>query len=899
MSDTFIEWMEWARTGNEALRGVSRAALVDAAREYKQTAWKTAQARHESRAPGALVRKLLVESADTLVGGVIYFAAFHAQDINVVKHFSLCALGGYGRGELAPASDLDIGLFHGGRLTDALRRLVDFLVPFLWDIGIAPGHAILSVPEATDLAKQDPVAWTAYMQARVLLGNPRPADVLRKQLARLGAASQGRLFDLLRRRESPDDLPEAYRELFALEPDIKESVGGLRDYHVARWLLQLKRSGMSEEDMTALGLMAPEDHLALVESLDFIWRIRNELHFHTGRCEDQLSYAEQRHVARAFGYGNGDRESMARFMQDYYHAAQQLRRFLLLTVRCCGPAAKTAAPQAETAAAHSRAPYHVHEGRLWLGTPDQQWFTQNPARLMEVFWVCARRDVRLSDDALPWIRRHLALAGPDFQANAVVGHYFQAICAHPLEAGAVLRQMADCGLLAAYLPEFQAICGIVRYADFHSYPVDEHTLRALEAIAAIPALTGTAAPLLKHCLEHIRNPHILILAILMHDWGKAAGEIHAAESVRLAQVACERMGFPEEDTQLVMFLVEHHMTMSNIAFYRDTDDMDVIKSFAELMKTDTRMRKLFLLSYADLIAVAPGVWNDWKGALLLKLYLKAERVMLGRADGAEEEFWLLPKAQETARIAPKRLQAGVEQYLRGLGEGYFIAFSPETIIRHMECADTAMRHGIALRGISHQETGMSEVVVCARDRAGLFSMIAGTFTAHAADVQGAAIFTRPDGWVVDCFTVKNAVNDRPLTNAQFEHIEKTLRAVLLGDTPIGPLVEQSRRKLFALLHPVAPIPTRIGFDNGASATDTVIDIDTGDRTGLLYDMAHALSESGVDIRAARIMTDVRHVRDSFYVRVRGGKIPKGPEQEALAATLERAIRQAGDSEPAA
>lgn len=897
MSDTFVQWMEWARTGHEGLREVPRAALVDAAREYKQASWKVVQARHEARAPGASVRRLLVEAADILVSGVAYFAAYHAQEPTSFKHFSLCALGGYGRGELGPCSDLDIGLFHAGRLPDSVRRLVDYLVPFLWDIGIKPGHAILSVREAGGLARQDAIAWTCYMQARVLLGNPRPAAVLHKQLARFGSSDQARLFDLLRRRESPDDLPEAYRELFALEPDIKENVGGLRDYHVARWLLQLKRSGMSEEDMAALGVLAPEDHLALVESLDFIWRIRNELHFHSGRCEDQLSYAMQRHVARTFGYGSGDRESMARFMQDYYHAAQQLRRFLLLTVRYCGSSAGAARSLAETTAAHSRAPYHVHEGRLWLGTPDQQWFTQNPARLMEVFWVCARRDARLSDDALPWIRRNLALVGPDFQSDTVVGHYFQAICARPLEAGAVLRQMAECELLGAYLPEFQAICGIVRYADFHSYPVDEHTLRAVEAIAAVPTLTGTAAPLLKHCLEHVRNPHILILAILMHDWGKASGETHTAESMRLARIACERMGVPEEDTQFIVFLVEHHMAMSHIAFYRDTDDMDVIRSFAERMKTDTRLRKLFLIAYADLVAVGPNVWNDWKGALLLKLYLKTERVMLGRAEGAEEEFWRLPKAEETLRLAPTRLKGRVEEYLRALGEGYFIAFSPETIVRHMECADSALRHGIALRGASHAETGMSEVVVCARDRAGLFAMIAGTFTAHAADVQGAAIFTRPDGWVVDCFTVKNAVNGRPLTNAQFVHIEKTLRAVLLGDTPVGPLVEQSRRKLFALLHPVAPIPTRIGFDNGASATDTVIDIETGDRTGLLYDMAHAMAESGVDIRAARIMTDMRHVRDSFYVRLQRGKIPEGPAQEALAATLECAIHQTGDAGP--
>jgi len=377
-----------------------------------------------------------------------------------------------------------------------------------------------------------------------------------------------------------------------------------------------------------------------------------------------------------------------------------------------------------------------------------------------------------------------------------------------------------------------------------------------------------------------------------------AGEEHVQEGVRTARTICARIGLPEEDSERIEFLVQHHMLMTNIALYRDTDDVEIVCRFAETMRTDERLRELLLLTYADLSAVAPNVWNDWKGALLLKLYLKADRLLQGRADVASEEvFWTLPKAQEAARLVPEGLKSRVEAYLEGLGERYFIAFSAEHIARHLECLEEARAQGLALRCDTHKETDTSEVVVCTRDRHGLFAALTGSFTSQLVDVEGAAPFTTPDGFAVDCFTVKNAGNGRPLTKTQFRAVEKVLRAVLLEGKDIRTYTEQARRRIFALLQPRVPMRTRIAFDNESSGTHTVIDIETGDRTGLLYDIAGALSDMGLDISSARITTDVRRARDAFYVRLDGKKIEDQAVETSVRESLEEAIqpmKAAGD-----
>ncbi len=639
------------------------------------------------------------------------------------------------------------------------------------------------------------------------------------------------------------------------------------------------------DDAVNQGLVSPEEQLELIDALDFMWRVRNELHFHAGKARDRLSYADQGHIARAFGYKKGEQPRMSHLMQDYYSAARQLRRFLQSAAKICN---YSGIDSIEGSGEPVRSRVLVRDGALHLASTDENWFSQSPPRLMEIIWECARRRLPLSRSLERHIAANLHLVGDAFRASEVVRRYFLAVCSRPYEAGFALRQAANVGLLSRYIPEFGAIRDIIRYEDFHHYPVDEHTLLAIEALAKLQTMDDPVGRCLRESVEHLSDAHILVLAILFHDIGKAVGDVHVEESVRLTHEICRRIALPEDDEERIVFLVKNHLLMTNISQFRDVDDEDIVRVFSDTMKTEQRLRALFLLTYTDLSAVGPNVWNDWKGALLLKLYLRAEKMLLGRAETVGEDYWRLRKSAEVKQLVNAKLGEQVDSHLTALGERYLVAFSPQQIARHLQCLAAAMNTGLALHCTSVPQTGMSEIVVCTRDRQGLFAQLAGSFAAHLIDVNGAALFTRPDGYVIDVFHVADARSRRPLTPAEFVQVERTMHGVLLEHQNIREVVERSRRRLFALLQPRIPVRTRIEFDNHSSKTHTVIDVETGDRTGLLYDVVGAMAEAGLDISTARIVTDARRVRDSFYVTLEGRKIGE-EEQSEIRACLHNAI----------
>lgn len=889
MTHEFPALVAIARNQPEALAEIDRQVLVRAAREHLAARWAEIRAQHHAGASGRSVLRALTQAADDVVRGIVDFGlAPIERRRQILGRAAVCALGGYGRGELSPCSDLDVCLLYDGQFDADLEALNAFLVPFLWDIGFKTGYALHSVAEAHDLARTDPEVFTTYQQARLLLGSNTAFSKLKLLIAGLRSQHIARdVLDMARRRERPAELHESYRDLYAPEPNLKESLGGLRDYHAGLWMIHLQHGQLSLDDLARLGYLSHEEHLEVLEGLDFLWRVRNEMHFDRGKSENVVSFAMQKHLAVALGYGAASEVSIARFMQDYYASARRVRGFLRLAERICDHSVGT---DVDLGAGDTPAnDIEVREGQLYVATHDPNWFAEYSPRLMEVFWASVRRGVPLSPAAERAVAANLYLVNDSFRTSDVVLRLFLAICRRPMQAGATLRQMAATGLLGAYLPEFTAVGGIVRYEDFHSYPVDEHTLRAIEAIANVYSFEGNVARMLQKTLEHLRDPHILILGILLHDLGKAGGEEHVEEGVRLAREMGARMGLAEEDTERVAFLVQHHMLMTHTSMYRDIDDPELVTQFAETMLSVDRLRELLLLSYADLSAVGPNVWTEWKGVLLLKLYLRAERHLLGRQDSGDTAYWEQPKAAEVRERLPESLRTNVAQQLQDLGERHFYAYSAEAIAEHLVTLQQARAAAFSLHVHNHEETGASEVTIATRDRHGLFAAMAGSFASQLVDVRGASLFTLPDGMVLDCFIVSDAGTGKPLTDAQVAGVRRVLEDVLLRGHDVQPHVDQSRRRLFALLQPRTPVPTVIEFDNQSSRVDTVIDIDAGDRTGLLYDMVRALSDMGVDFVSARIVTDARHARDSFYVRLNDSKIDDEERQQAIREGLAAAI----------
>ena len=895
MSDYTLESLRiLARENPAAFRRWSQADILAVTKQHLQERRAAIRKAHENGSSGRKILRLCTDLCDEIVRAAITFGLASVSNPDVLlSRVAVCALGGYGRGEMNPESDLDVALLFDGPSHPDLETLNAFLTPFFWDIGLHSGYSFHNINDCVALCDEDPRVYTSYLQSRVILGDPATLGRLKLTLSTLEGETRERVMRHVRSRESIENLPLEFRDLFALEPDVKENAGGLRDFHSGLWMVMISRRLKSLDELLELGLIDASEHLRLLDALDFIWRVRNEMHFITGRCADRLTFDLQKKVSIRFGYGNSETQAVPRFMEDYYAAAVKLREFLAIAARVCDQ------PRIVDFFNHpeqNRVRFSVYHGTLCVNPADENWFDEKPARLMEVFWEAAKRGVPLSPSLSKWITTKLHLINDAFRGSDVTRSYFSAICNRPFQAGSALREMARCGVLGSYIPEFEAVRGIIRYEDFHSYPVDEHTLRAVESLAMIPRVTGEVNTVLCKVLEQLRSPHLLVMAILLHDLGKVAGDVHAEASARIARAVTERMGYSREEQEQIEFLVRHHMAMSNIAFYRDTDNLDVINSLAELVQTDDLLRMLLLLTYADLSAVGPNVWNEWKGALLLKLYLRAMRILTGRADVVLEDYWSLPRVREIVQRVGEGREEEIVAYLKEMGERYVIGFTPDQIIQHMACLEEARQTGLSVGCAANETVGTSDITICTRDRHGLFALITGSFAANLINVRNAALFTRRDGWVVDCFTVDHAAQHRPLTPGELQVFVDTLSDALRDEASLREKVARGRTRLFALQQSTIPVRSNVSFDEDASDTETVIDIVTADRTGLLYDISSTLSEMGVDFSAAHIRTDVGRVRDAFYVTMNGRKLETQKIREWLKQRL-MAVLDAPQGQP--
>ena len=882
MDERFHDLVCLARSDPNAFRAIPRNECLEAARAHAHRQYHDIKHGHDAGDAAVNVVHRLSDAADELMSGVVRFA--HVTAGAQPTRYSLCALGSYGRRELSPHSDLDVCLLYDGRLDKPLEALNEYLIPFVWDMGFHVGYALRSLKETCDLALADPKHFTAILQARLIAGDHMTYARLKLFLRELHISPTIRRFveELIRGRY--ESTAEGHLDVFTPQPHVKEGQGGLRDFQVAMWIYLAMYDVRTLDDIVAHGFMTPSEHLELLEALDFVWRVRNEMHFHAGKTHDRLDFAMQEHLAKAFGFGSSETPHISAFMEDYYRAAQRLHAFLRQAARTWEAHLRGTTPAHER---HEVEGIPIRAGEIEAGAGDPDWFSRQPARLMEVYWRCAELGISLSHYTERAIARNLHLVNDAFRESEPVRRFFQAICAEPMQAGRVLRMMAQNGLLQRYLPEFGAVENIIRYEDFHHYPVNEHTLRAVEALAVLPERDDAVHRCLYSVLRTLPDPHLLVMAILFHDLGKATGEVHMAESERITRVIGARMGLPAEDTERLAFLVRHHDLMTMKSQYRDFEDDHTVRELAETVETEQRLQSLFLISYADLSAVGPNVWNDWKGSLLMALFLRTELALAGDAATEGLAFWESAKAMEFATLLGD--ETASRTYLQGMGPRYFASVTVPEMERHYALLNEAKTAGLATTHRTNDHTNMTEIVVCTRDLHGLFGMIAGAFASLLVDVNAARLFTHPDGYAIDIFTVCDARHRRPLTTRQCEEIASILKAVVIDGAEVQGFVDRARKRIFALLQPHMPVPTRVTFDNEASRAHTVIEVETGDRTGLLYDIARAMADQDTDIFTARIVTDARRVRDSFYVTQAGGKIQETAAQSALRKAIHAAI----------
>ncbi|HET7874782.1 MAG TPA: [protein-PII] uridylyltransferase [Methylomirabilota bacterium] len=798
----------------------------------------------------------------------------------------LVALGGYGRGELHPLSDLDLLVIYDGELGPFAQRVTQGLLYALWDLGLQVGHALRSLPDCLAMARTDFPSRTSMQQARFLVGDRRLFNRFQKVLAENVYQKDFAQFleTVLAERD------QRYRKFggspYMGEPNVKESAGGLRDIHTAMWLASTKWGARTLRELSEKRLITEREQKATDEALTFLWRVRNELHFLSGHKNDVLSREVQPQIAKNFGYA-GDEVSLAveKFMRDYYLHARVIHRVSRrLIARCRETLARRGAVGRRLRQEAQADGLIVLDEQIRLVHSDGRAFRESPTRLMKTFWHCHRLGFELGIDVERAIEDSLDLVDDAFRRSPEVRDLFLGICRAWGRVTQTLREMHELGVLGRYLPEWGALTCLVQYDVYHKFTADQHSLLAMENLEAL-APGQSAESEATEILSQVERPDLLMLGMLLHDTGKGQGHGHVAKGIPLIQALMSRIGLPAADADKVVFLVAHHLTLSHIAQRRDIDDPKTVETLAEVCQTPEKLRMLYLLTVADMRAVGPGVMTGWMAQILAELYART----LARLTGGEVQRPTRDTVTERVWEALGREGArrAVAAHLAMLPDRYLASTTPQRMADHLRLIERLEEEVVATELYHHPDLGSSELVIATRDVAGLFSLIAGTLAAHGINILSAQIHTRGDGIAIDTFQVNDPFGEGVAEEARWRKMLEALRRVLRGEQTVEELlaVRPSGRPAEGV-----PGPPKVTVDNRLSDTHTVVEVKCPDRVGLLYAITRTLSAQGLDIGSARIATEIDQAYDTFYITDRQGRRLEDPAAHArLREALEEAL----------
>jgi [protein-PII] uridylyltransferase len=788
---------------------------------------------------------------------------------------ALVAVGGYGRAELAPFSDIDLLFLYSGPRLSQMKPVSANLLRLLWDAGLTVGHSFRTVGDCVTTALDDPHLRTALVNTRLLAGNKALHNSLQEALEK-DRRRRVESFLAAVNREREARYAKFGAAVCLQEPNVKETAGGLRDYHAALWMAHARYGYKTLDELRAHGLVAEDEARRIIRAYDFLWRVRNAAHYLMRRKTERLSLDMQPVLAKQFGYEAGAYSLPSeRLMRDYYRHARELHLFseaLLARVTDNEPRAPRwwRKQSGET----SREPFSIRNGRLQFeGEPDL--FDQKPLAIFNAFVLAQAARVPFGFRLRAILSHSMRGIGPAFRGSAEVSSAFLKLLRRRGRAGYVLRLMHDVGFLARLLPEFGRISLLVQHDLYHHFTVDEHTLRAVETLDELHVSGDKNRAPLRAVFEELKNPTLLYLALLLHDVGKGQGRGHIARGTKLAERICRRLRLKESEIKRVVLLVRQHVTMAQLAQRRDLNEPRLIAEFAAELESLDALNMLLLLTYADLNAVGPGVWTDWKANLLWDLYRRTRKLMTGLDapidDGAELVRF---KEQVANALTPSLPFSEVERHLALLPDRYLRITSPEAAALHLQMIETIKTERFAIRW-ARRSASSTVLTVCAPDRHGLFADLAGTLAAHGIEIMSAELNTREDGIAIDEFMLRRASTGQAVEDHRYQKIEQALSKAAAGDLDVATLIEHwstrnAPRKRSTLVPARRRHLPRVVCDNEVSSSATLIEVHAIDEAGLAYKIASVLAGLGVEILCARIATERSDALDVFYVTDAGG-----------------------------
>jgi len=877
---------------------------------------------HRAGASGQTVVRLQRAAMDRIVVVLWERAAREAAGDRSPSPVSLIALGGYGRRDLAPFSDVDLLVLHAGREPDAfVKTASERFLYALWDLRLEVGYGVRDIRACDQLASEDHTARTALLDLRHLAGDRTLfRELEREELNGLSQAKVDKfLADKLEEMRSRRD--RFGDSLYLLEPNVKESEGSLRDLQSALWLARVRFKVAGLTELLARALLPERDIREMRRARDFLWRVRNEMHYLAGRKWDQLTFDVQPQVAAALGYGDREQGSaVEEFMRHYYLAAKTvLVACDAIVDRCLEPQNATGwrmvPPPAATIGAERPVPIlqgqptrgadrllpggELKVFRNRLSVVDKDVLRRSPAALVRLFATADREQL----DLYPYARDLAAQAaeelGPEAATDPELNQELLSCFTRPGTRGRFLTLMHELGVLQKVIPEFARITARRQIDVYHVYTVDVHTLFAVRRLLALRCGDVREEGITER-MQGLQRPLALYLGTLFHDIGKGSGTDHSTRGAQIAASACVRMGVDPDDAGDIEWLVLKHLRMAAIAQRRDLSDPELIHAFAEEAGTLDRLDKLFLLTYADIATVGPRTWTDWKARLLRELFHKAQDVLRGGerrpTPGTAES-----EGRELALEALQHRAWGVrvddhDRFVAAMPARYFLTVAPGLAPRHLRLLALGRERALATSTRHRKDLGHTDVAVTARDRPGLLATIAGVLAAHRIDIQHAEVFSSPPdpalGWLggraLDVFELRGP-EEGPVEQARWRAARADLARVLSAEESLDALMARRLRASSLPQKPLPRVPTKVVIDNDSARGHSVVDVFTADRVGLLHALARTFFDLGLTVDLARITTEGHRAADAFYVRTSDGGRLEGELARRVVAALTQAL----------
>ena len=839
------------------------------------------------------LNSILIDSMLRVVFKKIYHKIFNNTDYI----FSIIAVGGYGRGELAPCSDLDLLFLLPNNLkinqSKHAEEVIQFILYILWDLGYTVGHSTRTIDDCIEKSKLDLTISTALLEKRFIVGNEDVFSLLNDKFTLFIKNTKTLKFVEAKLVESELRHKRFGGSRYVVEPNVKDGKGGLRDLHTLIWISKFAYKVDSVSKLINMGALSKKEAASFAESQRFLLSVRCHLHYRAFREDDRLAMDAQLDLAKTMNFKNTiTQKDVERFMKRYFLATKTVGS--LTRIFCAAIETEFDKPLRLSFLSFKKKedvyPFDIELGRLFV--KNKEVLSENPVNIIKLFNISHNKNIDIHPKTLRYLTSLQRLINHEVRHDFDANKMFLDILTSDKDSTRTLRLMNESNILGKFIPEFQKIVGLMQFDMYHSYTVDEHTIFTISNLYSLKnGEFKNFAPLASKVILEISSKKCLFVAMLLHDIAKGRKGDHSENGSLIASVVCPRLGLSKEETKTVEWLILYHLLMSKTAFRYELGDARVIKSFVDKVKSVERLKLLLVLTVADIKGVGPEIWNDWKGSLITELYSKSFDML--QKDNVNELIKTPKKSFENFLVENGLTNSDAKQYCSYYYDNYWEIFNLSRIINHYEIFRNMYKDSKKFKVHLFDESKLkaTELLVIAPDHHGLFSLISGLVSASGYDVVNAKIITRSDGYALDTFFIQNK-NRQPIIE---EHSKKKLLKVisqgLEGKFNVEKALNKRWEEIPARFRAIKA-PTRVIIDNNMSDEYSILEIKCKNAPGVLYRITKVITSLGLQINTANVSTYGDRVVDIFYIKdAFGSKIDNNKSMDKVKMSILKTLEE--------